>query len=45
MTRTAAFAALFSPIVIRGKRYRNRAADAPKLSRIQGADWRVCEIC
>ena len=45
MTRTPAFATLFSPIDIHGKRFRNRTAVAPKLSRIQGADWRVCEIC
>ena len=45
MTETVAFAALFSPIDIRGTRLRVQATFAVKLPRIQAADWRLCEIC
>lgn len=45
MTETVAFAALFSPIDIRGTRFRARTTFALKFPRIQAADWRLCEIC
>ena len=38
MTRTATFATLFSPIDIRGERFRNRTVFAPKSHDIQGAN-------
>ena len=45
MTETVAFATLFSPIDIRGTRFRVRTTFALKFPRIQAADWRLCEIC